>query len=243
MKKTTKKAKAKQTKTKKKQPKSVSKPKPKPPKPQSGVYSEASRMVELDAERQATELFKRGKGIVPMDALVGIRLFTPVQVWTGLSVPTEPTKEIASLAAYMVRRGMRPEAACRAMGITAPEYQRWVSRGVQEIQAGTVTTPCALFVRALDMADAQDELADIIRISDGEASWGSSAWKRERKHTNGWDKTGVPATQVNIVSGTPQVDVETMIPGAAEVLFHLEQAGYLKGQTIDVKGEEVESNP
>lgn len=207
---------------------------------QSSVYSEASRMVELEAEQATTGLLKKGKGIVPVDALAGIRLFTPVQVWNGyITAPTEPTREVAVLASYLVRKGMRPEVACRTMGITTPEYSRWVEQGLRDIQGGLPETSFARFVRAIDMADAQDELADILKISSGENNWGAAAWKRERKNSSGWVKTGVPTTQVNIVSGTPDVSVETLIPGAAEVLYHLEQAGYL-GVQLEAAAEETE---
>ena len=197
------------------------------------AYSEAARLVELDAEARTQDLLARGKGIVPLELLTGIRLFTPVQIWNGFKVPTEPTKEIVNIGGYLVRAGMTPEVACRAMGITIPEFQKWVERGIRDIQAGAVDTPCAVFVRVLDMADAQDELRDLTTIAVQGGATGAM-WKRERKSKNRWGKQNTIGTTINVVAGTKEKDAEEMIPDATEVLMILEKAGYL-GVTIQAE--------
>lgn len=202
------------------------------------VYSEAARLIELDAANRTADLLQRGKGVVPMELLTGIRLFTPLDVWNGLRVPTEPTSELGNIAAYLVRCGMTADTACRAMGITTPEFHGWVERGVRDIQAGHVGTPCAKFVRILDMADAQDELRDMTTIAVQGGAAGAM-WKRERKSKSRWGKQNTVSAIVNITGGVKERDAEELIPDAAEVLYNLEQAGYtaLPGVGVTIEAE------
>lgn len=109
--------------------------------------------------------------------------------------------EIASRILEAVVLGMTPERAAIAHGITAAEHARWLERGSSPDEpTGTKAllavddeeNQLALYVRALDQAEAQAELTALGKIRD-DATKNPDAyrWFLERRFPEQWAK--VPA--------------------------------------------------
>lgn len=96
----------------------------------------------------------------------------------------EPDASITFAVARLVRIGLHPDVACRAMGIPRWVARQWIERGIEEQHQ--LGSPYARFLHALDTADAQDEYEDVLGITTGVKHWSALAWKRERKAPTRW---------------------------------------------------------
>lgn len=129
--------------------------------------------------------------------------------------------EIASRILEAVVYGMTPERAAIAHGITAEEHARWIERGSSpEEPTGTKAVlavadeenQMALYVRALDQAEAQAELFALGKIRDGETKNPDAyRWFLERRFAERWAKTPATARAEQMRAAT-----ETAAPAPAE---------------------------
>jgi len=158
-----------------------------------------------------------------------------------------PTDEMIRLATRWVGAGLHAEIACRAIGITASQYRAWRDRGVEEIEDGN--SQFAKFIRALDIAEAQSEIADVSLIKLGARHGGNLFSLLERRFPHRWG-----AKQQILVGGVvEQADrKDEIIPQSPEeagaILAILQAVGQLPapaapeektGETITVEAEAV----
>jgi hypothetical protein len=96
-----------------------------------------------------------------------------------------PADSLIKAICGVVRQGNYPEVACRAFGVRSGLFKEWVRRGFEDVQNGEATQ-YALFVTAVDAADAQAEVQDVNMIRAGIEDWQALAWLRERKSFQRW---------------------------------------------------------
>lgn len=156
----------------------------------------------------------------------------PVKIVRGES-PLEPSLRTIKVISQLVRAGNVPDIAARACGVPRHVFNRWIQRGVVELNDPAydpkVPSLYAALVLAVDAADAQDECTDIMLISQRIDGWQALGWKRERKSSARWGNKaevrvgGVADQPIQIETTTKELDVDQ----AANLLSILEATGAL----------------
>lgn len=163
-----------------------------------------------------------------------------------------PSEKLIKAICTTIRLGNYPEVAVRAFGIRLSTFRDWVQKGFEDINNGDAT-PYALFVMAIDAADAQAEAQDIAAIRRGVENHQAIQWLRERKSYQRWaskslQMSGNIEDMAGKAASAPALD-----PGVtSEVLAALEEAGIaaIQGQeensgvpeVIDVSGKTVKED-
>lgn len=130
----------------------------------------------------AAQLIKdQMRGLDDFDNKIQPCLLRVSDVVRGVELPSEPTDEIIRAIAHLVRIGNFPDVAARAVGVGISVYRRWIEEGL-----ANPNSQYGKLVRAVDIADAQDEATDLQLITIGVKHWSSLAWKRERKTARRW---------------------------------------------------------
>jgi hypothetical protein len=97
--------------------------------------------------------------------------------------PSDLTPALQGLIADSIGKGVPPEVAAVAAGITARTYYRWKAKGQADEEAD-LDTPHARFCQALKEAEAtaQGLLLETIRLApETGAKWQAAAWILERR--------------------------------------------------------------
>lgn len=146
---------------------------------------------------------------------------SPLEVLKMGPPGAQPTPELTTAICYLIRSGATAHTAMRAMGIPRFVAQRWIQQGIAELE--DPRSPLAKFVRAVDTAEAQDEVSDLQLITLGAKHWAALAWKRERKTPQRWGPKSQPTgdTEIPLPVEAPSYQMED----AAKVLAILEKCG------------------
>jgi hypothetical protein len=102
--------------------------------------------------------------------------------------PSDLTPILQGLIAESVSKGLPPEVAAQAAGITGRTYYRWMARGREDEEAGNSDSPHAQFCQAVKEAEAtaQGLLLETIRTTSEMGGphtpkWQAAAWILERR--------------------------------------------------------------
>lgn len=137
-----------------------------------------------------------------------------------------PTLGLTRAICRTIALGNHAEVAARAFGIRPAMFRSWVLKGFEDIASGE-STPYAIFVAAIDTADAQAEVQDIAAIRNSIEGWQSLAWLRERKSFQRWGMRSLQLSgDVSELPGAKKIVEEALdIDTTADVLSALESAG------------------
>lgn len=175
-----------------------------------------------------------------IDAVFSEALPDPLEVervmyakW-GMGVP-EPTDAMIAGMVRWVKGGVHPETAARMYGIGAVQFAE-----LQELGHLNPESQAARLVRALDVADAQDEAADLQMIGLGAKNAASLEWKRERKTPQRWG----PKAQVVLSRNRPPKELENGLgeDDTAQMLVLLEEMKLLAG-AVDTTAVAADAGP
>lgn len=137
-----------------------------------------------------------------------------------------PTLGLTRAICRTIALGNHAEVAARAFGIRPAMFKSWVLKGFEDIASGE-STPYAIFVAAVDTADAQAEVQDIASIRQCIEGWQSLAWLRERKSFQRWGMRSLQLSgDVSELPGAKKAIEEALdLDTTADVLSALESAG------------------
>jgi transposase len=99
--------------------------------------------------------------------------------------PTKLTPEIQEKIVSVIRKGNYIETAAAYAGISKQTLYNWLRTGSRK-----PTGVYGEFVRAVEQALAESEMADLARIEQAaiEGHWQASAWRLERRFPKRWGK-------------------------------------------------------
>lgn len=165
-----------------------------------------------------------------------------------LKVREEPGDVFIKMVVHLIHHGNVPEVACRALGVNKPQFKHWVQQGFDD-QTLLRDTSFAKFIRAVDMAMAQEEVKQIARISRRVNNWQAIAWGLERKAFSRWGgkQTVYQGNFEDLKSKGEEEDAVLTPDVAGSVYAVLEEAGVLmlsdsplQEEVIDITGPAVE---
>ncbi len=143
----------------------------------------------------------------------------------GMAVPQIPTVQLIKAMADLVKHGAHADTAARCVGVNARVFRHWCNLGIED--------PDSIYghmLRALDAADAQDEVTDIQLITLGIKNWQALAWKRERKTAKRWRQqvaVGVTMVEEVLENSTRAQAAVNMGPPPETILETFERLGLL----------------
>lgn len=136
--------------------------------------------------------------------------------------------EIASRILDAVVLGMTPERAAIAHGITAAEHASWIERGSSSDEpTGTNAllavddelNQLALYVRALDQAEAQAELIALGKVRSPETTNPDAyRWFLERRFADRWAKTPAAARAAQMTTAAAKSSADETEPEDVDIL-------------------------
>lgn len=102
----------------------------------------------------------------------------------GPGRPTKLTPEVARTIADYVKAGNYIETAAAAAGISKQTLYSWMKAG-----ARATAGPHREFLDAVEKAQAESEVTDVLRISvAAKSQWQAAAWRLERKNPDRWGR-------------------------------------------------------
>lgn len=139
----------------------------------------------------------------------------------------EPGKGVIRAVVSLILQGNYPDVAARACGIPSWTFKNWVRRGFLDI-GDEKSSSFGDFVRAMDAADAQNEVQDIAMIGERVNNWQALAWVRERKAYGRWgNKIGVVGGGLEQMAPERLTENDNTPQMTGEVLAVLEAAGII----------------
>lgn len=132
--------------------------------------------------------------------------------------PPEPDDSIMRAMVNWVRSGLHAETAARICGIDVRKFRIMLDRGFLDPDS-----EAAVLMRALDIADAQDEGADIRHITMGVKHAKDLEWKRERKTPQRWGPKVQAAVGGFLQSVTPPPKPGELSPEDAGIFLALSE--------------------
>lgn len=146
-----------------------------------------------------------------------IKLARKLRKVFGDDIP-EPDESIMRIMVNWVRGGLHAETAARICGLNLKQFQEVCQKGLLDPDSEQ-----AVLIRALDIADAQDEACDIRHITMGAKHAKELEWKRERKTPQRWGPKAQVAVGGFLQSVAPPVRAEDVPVEDAGIFFALSE--------------------
>ncbi|MBB77351.1 MAG: hypothetical protein CMJ75_22835 [Planctomycetaceae bacterium] len=107
--------------------------------------------------------------------------------------PCKLTRRVQDRIVKALSVGCTQGIACKAAGIGARTYHRWITRGEEDIEAGNSSSDFAVFSRAVQRAEALFFERCAATISEASLdSWQAAAWMLERRLRDDYGKMPPP---------------------------------------------------
>lgn len=131
--------------------------------------------------------------------------------------PEEPDRQTIRTILNFVRLGAPPETAAGALGLPPVTFRAWLQKGVRDAVTGG-NTPCARLLTGLIAAGNQAEIAEIIRLRQGDDT---AKFVLERRYPKNWSaktQAEVELTLTDVGSEKPALAPQQLTPEDAAAL-------------------------